>query len=211
MNKLALCRIVVLFIIISCNSKNSENNNNTVDEIVEIEKEENPDNAETKGNEEFQVKLDAAFSQFLGKFEKVDLPYKIEPEETLDFDNISLDEQAEYLSKAEDLNKEELKQMEDYAKFFYISNPVRTKKFNAVVYGRSEMGSTYYLLCTFNNSGKLISSIDFAMHQLIGAGPQAGQEFIMTGEIDKNLKVTTTSDGKISNYLINEEGKIVKR
>jgi hypothetical protein len=73
------------------------------------------------------------------------------------------------------------------------------------------MGSNYYLLCTFDNQGKLISFIDFAMYQLIGAGPQAGQEFSATGSIDKNYLVKVLSDEGTDYYQIRDDGKIIKK
>jgi len=141
----------------------------------------------------------------------VRLPYKIEPEKELNYEKLPFEFQVKYLSKAEGLDRSELEDMQNYATFFYLSHPINTDKFNAIVYARSEMSSSYYVLCTFDNAGKLISFMDFAMYQMMGAGPQAGQEFKMSGSIDINMKVTTVSDQETKNYQIQEDGKIVKK
>jgi hypothetical protein len=206
--------IIGFMIFLSCNSDKNEEKNSTDNEIIEVDANNKPQknkNEEKSVSKDQQVNIDSKFRQFLEKFKKEGLPYTIEPEEQMNYGKIPLDYQADYLSKAEDLTKSELKEMEPYAKFFYISNPVSTNKFNGIVYGRSEMGSSYYIFCTFNNNGKIISNIEIAMYQLIGAGPQAGQEYFMKGEIDKDLTITVKSDEETKIYYIKENGKIVKK
>jgi hypothetical protein len=213
MNRLTYYLISGLIFLFACGSENTEESANKSDSsIVEIETTGNHDQLSNKnGNgvsDPQQIKLDSKFAGFLDKFSKVELPYRIKPQKELNYGKIPFEFQVEYLSKAEGLDKSELEQMQDYAKFYYLSKPICTNKFNAIIYARSEMGSSYYILCTFDNSGKLISFMDFAMYQLIGAGPQAGQEFEMSGSIDKNMKVTTVSDKVIKTYQIGEDGKI---
>jgi hypothetical protein len=200
----------------SCNcDSDKDTNKNQNDKIIEIgTSNNNQQDQEKLGSSETNqsgVQLDSKFATFLGKFKKENLPYKIEPELDLSLEKIPFEAQVDYLLKAEGLDKNELDQMQDYAKFYYFSNPISSDKFNGIVYARSEMGSSYYILCTFDNQGKLVSFIDFAMYQVIGAGPQAGQEYIMTGSIDKELKITTVADAAKVNYQIQEDGKIVKK
>jgi len=205
-----------LALVMACGSETNEESGNKGDSsIVEIQENDKSSQITNAGNNnttsQQQAVLDSKFEMFLNKFKKVDLPYKIVPKKELDGDKIPFESQVNYLSKAEGLDRNELDQMQDYAKFYYLSHPIGTNTFNAIVYARFEMGSSYYILCTFDNSGKLISFIDFAMYQLIGAGPQAGQEYEMSGSIDKNMTITTVADQETKNYQINTDGKIVKK
>ena len=100
--------------------------------------------------------------------------------------------------------------MAEYTDFFFVSNPFKTEQFCAIIYARFEMGSTYYFLCTYDNDGKLISNIDFAAYEIIGAGPQAGQEYNTKGKIDTEHKVTVTAYEETTNYKIKDNGDIVK-
>jgi hypothetical protein len=208
--------IAGLAFLLACGSENDQKSEAKNDNaIVEVGPADNSgqisNGTSNDATEQQHVSLDSKFAGFLDNFQKVSLPYKIEPEEKLDYKKIPFELQVEYLLKAEGLDKSELDQMQNYAKFFYLSKPISSPKFNAIIYARSEMGSSYYILCTFDNSGKLISFIDFAMHQMIGAGPQAGQEYSMTGSIDKNMIATTVSDQETKKYQIEEDGKIVKK
>jgi hypothetical protein len=203
-----------LMLIYTCNSGSKGEKNNGNDEIIEIGQDDVSQNIDDKQNNESGVKeiqLDPQFKKFLDKFEKVSLPYRIEPEEQLDYEIIPTREQARYLSKAENLNEDELKEMEPFAKFYYLSKPISTNRFKGIIYARSEMGSSYYIFCTFDNQGNFISSVEFAMYQLIGAGPQAGQEYISTGSIDKNFEMKIISDQVTRHYQIKEDGKIVEK
>jgi biopolymer transport protein ExbD len=155
-------------------------------------------------------KEQADFEAFIEKFKKVSLPYEENPTGNEKFNKISLDEQAKYLSKAEKLSKKDFEDMADYTDFYFISNPVNSSNFHAIVYGRFEMGSTYYFLCTYNNQGKLLSNIDFAAYEMIGSGPQAGQEYNTQGKIDKNFEITVTSAEETRKYKIKDNGIIEK-
>lgn len=204
-----------ILLFISCNSDNKEEEKSGDNKIVEITTDEGLQKqnniSENKVAQTEEIQFEAQFKKFLDEFKKISLPYKIKPEEKLDFKAIPLDQQAAYLSKAEDLTRSELKEMEAYAKFYYICNPVTTSKFTGIVYGRSEMGSSYYVFCTFNRDGKLISHIEIAMYQMMSAGPQAGQEYIMTGEISKDMKISLVADDGTKYFQILEDGKIVKK
>jgi len=154
--------------------------------------------------------LDTDFKEFVNQFKTVDLPYELDPQQDDVFGKISVENQVKYLAKAEDLEKADFEEMAEYTDFFFVSRPVRTMDFNAIVYARFEMGSTYYFLCTYNNDGKLISNIDFAAYELIGAGPQAGQEYNTKGKIDTEHKVMVISDEETINYQIKDNGEIDK-
>lgn len=213
MKKLFYSILTGFIILCSCNSKSDKDSTaNQDNKIIEVgQANEDPNNLGSKDPNQSEGQLDSKFSAFLAKFKKENLPYKVKPELDLDFEKIPFELQKDYLLKAEGLDKSELDQMQDVAKFYYFSNPVSTGKFNAIVYARSEMGSSYYILCTFDNQGKLISFMDLAMHQVLGAGPQAGQEYVMTGSIDKDLVITTVGDDKTLKYQIQEDGKIIKK
>ncbi|MFN8257901.1 MAG: hypothetical protein U0W24_19545 [Bacteroidales bacterium] len=209
MSKLYLIVLSIFMLcIFSCTSKDSDKKQEQKDttgkekysEIIDI-------------TEKQDIKVDkeqADFESFIGKFKKVSLPYEENPTGNEKFNKISLDEQAKYLSKAEKLSKKDFEDMAEYTDFYFISNPVNTRSFHAIVYGRFEMGSTYYFLCTFNNQGKLLSNIDFAAYEMIGSGPQAGQEFNTQGKIDKNLEITVTSAEETRKYKIKDDGIIQK-
>ncbi len=156
-----------------------------------------------------KIEVDAQFAKFLAKFAKSPLPYKKNPKGDEKYAKISLDEQIKYLQKAEDLSAEELKEMQEYTDFYFVSNPINTDKYHAIIYGRFEMGSVYYFLCTYNNKGKLISHIDFAAYEMMSAGPQAGQEFYTKGEISDNKHVVVATEEGANKYTITENGKIV--
>jgi hypothetical protein len=216
MKKLFYLVLICFLVQSSCNCGNDKDlPKGQDDKIIEIgTSNNNQQNQEKLGSSEdkqSEIQLDSKFAAFLARFKKVNLPYKIEPELDLNLEKIPFELQTDYLLKAEGLDKSELDHMQDYAKFYYFSNPVSSDKYNAIVYARSEMGSSYYILCTFDNQGKLISFIDFAMHQVIGAGPQAGQEYVMTGSIDKDLMITTVADATKLKYQIQEDGKIIKK
>jgi len=210
MKKINNIILFILFIVALCscgddNSKNQDNNDSS-------KTESGNNSASENSNKEVNDKpdVDPQFKKFLEKFDSKSLPYAENPTGDEKFDKIPLNEQALYLSKAEKLSKKDLEAMADYTDFYYISNPLNTNNFHAIVYGRFEMGSTYYFLCTFNNQGKLISNIDFAAYELMGAGPQAGQEFNTKGSIDKNMEVTVKSDEETRKYKIHDNGKIVR-
>jgi hypothetical protein len=214
MKKIYFYLMAGLIFFCSCGSDDSENAGKTKDnKIIEIEPGNNQDQTQNGTNitDQHQTMLDSQFAAFLAKFKREGLPYKVKPKDKLNYEKIPFELQVQFLLKAEGLDRSELDQMQNYAKFYYLSHPVSTPKFNAIIYARSEMGSSYYILCTFDNQGKLISFIDFAMHQVMGAGPQAGQEFSMTGSIDKNLIVKTVADKETKNYQIQDDGKIIKK
>lgn len=154
--------------------------------------------------------LNIELKTFLIQFKSVSLPYELNPEQEDVFGKISVENQIKYLAKAEDLEKADFEEMAEYTDYFFVSRPVQSNEFNAIVYARFEMGSTYYFLCTYDNDGKLISNIDFAAYELIGAGPQAGQEYNTKGKIETDLKVTVTTDEETINYQIKENGEIDK-
>ncbi len=190
----------------------SQSITNEIDDISAMDQsKEKPGVVEKNSNSDSDEALDSRFKQFLGRFAKAGLPYQIIPKPEPGGDKIPLNYQAQYLSRAEDLDFNELREMQPYATFWYVSNPISTDQYNAVIYARSEMGSTFYVLCTFNCKGKLISFIEFAMYQLIGAGPQAGQEFSMSGSIDKNYTIKLVSDQGLEFYQINSDGNISKK
>jgi len=211
MKKILLIPIIGMMMVFLCNCNDSENSNN--DATVKSENtnsETGDENSNNNNVKEIEVKLNPKFKSFLEKFDKKSLPYSENPTGNEEFDKISLNEQVNYLSKAEKLSKKDLEDMAEYTDFFYISNPLNTNKFHAIVYGRFEMGSTYYFLCTYNNEGKLLSNIDFAAYELMGAGPQAGQEYNTKGSIDENLEVIVKSDEETRKYKIQDDGKIVR-
>lgn len=197
---------------LSCNSDSSDKQDEGVNENhskkeqkLIVEKNEK----DTEQNQQ-QPEIDEKFKVFLSKFAKVSLPYKENPIGNEAFAKIPIDEQVTYLSKPEKLSATDLNKMADYTDFYYISNPLNTNMFHAIVYGRFEMSSTYYFLCTYDNDGNLISNIDFAAYELIGAGPQAGQEYNTKGMIDKNFEITVKSDEELRKYKIQDDGKIIK-
>ena len=164
MRKLLFIFIIFSISVWSCNDEeptDGREENQVTEEVqkqtVEVEKEEKQ--VETKQ----LPKLDAAFSSFLAKFKKVSLPYSLDPQKDDVTAKISVDNQVKYLAKAEDLDKEDFEEMKDYTDFFFVSKPVQTEDYSAIVYARFEMGSTYYFLCTYDNEGKLISHIDLPL------------------------------------------------
>ncbi len=211
MKKVLLIPIIGMMLVCSCNCNDTENKNNEATEKSENSNLGTADeNSNNKNEQELEVKIDPKFKSFLEKFDKKSLPYSENPTGKEEFDKISLSEQVNYLSKAEKLSKKDLEDMAEYTDFFYISNPLNTSKFHAIVYGRFEMGSTYYFLCTYNNEGKLLSNIDFAAYELMGAGPQAGQEYNTKGSIDENMEIIVKSDEETRKYKIQDDGKIVR-
>jgi hypothetical protein len=200
--------IVLMFLIGACGNGDDNNGSSTDTAIIEIgtsDGDENmyktPDNLKEAGGE---------FSTFLENFNSAKLPFEVFPEQEPDYEKIPLDFQIKFLDKAEGLDANELRDMEPYAKYQYFSKPLVSNKFSAIIYVRSEMSSSYYILCTFNHTGKFLSSIEFAYYQLIGAGPQAGQEFSMTGKINESNKITTVSDVETTYYQIKDDGVIEK-
>jgi len=213
MKKIFLIIFLVPFFLTSCGSDEEKTENNNDTENVSITK----DNS-TADNDEQEVKvekqeivLDAGFKEFLSKFDKASLPFTKKPTGEETYSKIPVNQQITYLSKAEDLSKEELEEMAEYTDFFFVNNPLQTDVYNAIVYARFEMGSTYYFLCTYDNNGKLISNIDFAAYEMMGAGPQAGQEFTTKGTINSSDEIIVKSDEEEIKYKINDDGKIVKK
>ncbi len=214
MNKLLFILLIFSISLWSCNDDEEQTNDeNTEDVVIEDIQDETQD-TETQENQvaenKQEVKLNAAYKTFLAEFKSVSLPYNLNPEEDDVSGKIPLEKQIKYLAKAEDLEKADFEEMAEYTDYFFVSNPVQTDQYNAIVYARFEMGSTYYFLCTYNNDGELISNIDFAAYELIGAGPQAGQEYNTYGKIDTNLKVTVKTDEETTNYQIKDDGEIDK-
>jgi len=215
MKKIFLILFLVPFFLASCNSDEEKTENNNDTEDVNITKgntitNENNEPEQTKP-EKPEIVLDAEFKKFLNNFEKVSLPFTKKPTGEEIYSKISVNQQISYLSKAEDLSKEDLEDMADYTDFFFVSNPIQADNYNAIVYARFEMGSIYYFLCTYNNSGELISNVDFAAYELMGAGPQAGQEFTTKGTINSSDDIIVKSDEEEIKYKINDDGKIVKK
>lgn len=203
--------LMLISFLSSCgsNQNESEKKNDEKTEVTERDKQSLKDDKDNIDQAEDE-KIDPQFKAFLSKFQKRSLPYELNPMGNEKYDKISLEEQSRFLSKAEKLSKKDFEDMADYTDFYFVSNPVNTGKFHALVYGRFEMGSTYYFLCTFNHKGALISNIDFAAYELMGAGPQAGQEFNTNGSIDNVLEITVKSDEETRNYKIQDDGTIVK-
>ncbi|MEN8123242.1 MAG: hypothetical protein ABFS35_23090 [Bacteroidota bacterium] len=189
----------------SCNDEEQSGNENN-----EIQLTEDLQIEDIKTENMRDAKLDVDYVAFLTQFKEVSLPYELNPEQEDVFGKISVENQIKYLAEAEDLDKADFEEMAEYTDFFFVSRPVQSDLFNAVVYARFEMGSTYYFLCTYDNDGKLISNIDFAAYELIGAGPQAGQEYNTKGKIESDLKVTVTTDEETISYQIIKNGKIDK-
>ncbi len=209
MNKYYLIFALVLFLAWSCGSDDNANTDQGNNEVV-VENENNQtENVEVE-QEVKEPKIDEKFKVFLGKFAKTSLPYNENPDGTAEYSKIPMDEQVEYLSKAENLSASELEEMKDYTDFYYISNPLNTDKFHAIVYGRFEMGSVYYFLCTYDNDGKLISHIDFAAYEMMAAGPQAGQEYFTKGLLNENHEIEVKTEEETSKYKIQDNGTIVK-
>ncbi len=214
MNKLLLIFLVFSISLWSCSDdEEQKDTENTENQIIEDVQDEN-NNSEAQENQtpenEQEPQLDADYKAFLSQFESVKLPYELNPQQDDVSGKISLEKQIKYLAKAEDLGKADLEEMAEYTDYFFVSNPVQTAKYSAIVYARFEMGSTYYFLCTYDNDGELISNIDFAAYELIGAGPQAGQEYNTKGKIDTDYKVTVKYDEETTNYQIKENGEIDK-
>ena len=210
MNKYYLILTLVLFLAWSCGSDDNADTDQENNEVVINNENNQIEDVEPVQKAEQAPKINEKFKAFLGKFAKASLPYKESPDGTEKFSKIPMDEQVGYLSKAEDLTASELKEMEEYTDFYYISNPLSTDKYHAIVYGRFEMGSTYYFLCTYNNDGKLISNIDFAAYEMMSAGPQAGQEYYTKGLINDNKEIEVKTEEETFKYKIQESGEIVK-
>lgn len=194
----------------SCSDEPSDNENpeNSVSTtIIDETPEPQDNNLQTEAQE---PQLNADYKAFLNKFDNASLPYSLDPEKDDVSGKIPLEKQIKYLAKAEDLTKADFEDMAEYTDYFFVSKPVESNKFNAVIYARFEMGSTYYFLCTYNNDGKLIANIDFAAYEMPGAGPQAGHEYITKGNIDSGLKVSVVSDEETISYQIKEDGGIDK-
>lgn len=208
MRKYISIAVLGVFLFWACGSDETNNNNNNETDNNIIESDEN--NETSNNNEVQKPEIDADFKAFLSKFKKKNLPYSENPDGTEKFDKIPMKEQVKYLSKAEKLSESDLKDMADYTDFYYVSTPISTAKFHAIVYGRFEMGSVYYFLCTYDNDGKLISNIDFAAYELIGAGPQAGQEFNTKGELSNDMQVIVQTTEETFKYKIDEDGNINK-
>jgi len=208
MNKLLAIFLIISISLWSCSDdENETNNENTENNTVENTQNNNTEPSKTETQ---QVKINEDFKVFLDKFNTTNLPYKLDPESDDVSAKIPLDLQVKYLAKAEDLEKADFEEMAEYTDFFFVSNPFKTEQYSAIIYARFEMGSTYYFLCTYDNDGKLISNIDFAAYEIIGAGPQAGQEYNTKGEIDTEHKVTVIAYEETTNYQIKDNGDIVK-
>lgn len=211
MNKLLLVFLIFSISFWSCNDDEEQvNDENQLTEDVQIEKENTETQDKQIQEDKKEPQLNAEYKAFLTQFKNAGLPYELNPEQEDVFGKISVENQIKYLAEAEDLEKADFEEMAEYTDFFFVSRPVQTKDFNVVVYARFEMGSTYYFLCTYNNDGELIANIDFAAYELIGAGPQAGQEYNTKGKIDTDLKVTVKSNEETINYQIMENGEIDK-
>jgi hypothetical protein len=210
MGKIYLILLFGLVLVFSCKCNDNSADNQDKDSVIKSANDNKSLVSDNKNEQGEAEKIDPEFKNFLEKFEKKSLPYQENPTGNEKFEKIQLNEQVNFLSKSEKLSRKDFEEMADYTDFYYISNPLNTNKFHAVVYGRFEMGSTYYFLCTFNNKGKLISNIDFAAYELMGAGPQAGQEFNTKGTIDESMEVTVKSNEETRNYKIQEDGKIVR-
>lgn len=223
MKKVFLTFIFISLIVWSCNDVD-ETENNAQQKLpmdVKIEEITSSVNNQKSGNvnHELKTQIDSDFRDFTDRFPHYSLPYELKPDFEKDADNIyakiPLEKQIKYLSKVEKLKKADFEEMAEYTDFYFVGSPLQTSNFTAIVYGRFEMGSVYFYLCTFNNKGDLISSIDFASLEMLGAGPQAGQYIITKGKIDKNFKVTVSfndMDGYTTtkNYQIMENGSIEK-
>ncbi len=224
MKKLFLTFLFVSLIVWSCGEEEGAGNDtqqNKVPGDVKIEEITSSVSNEkaTDAKQELKPQISTDFREFVDKFPHSSLPYELKPDFEADAENIyakiPIEKQIKYLAKAEKLKKADFEEMAEYTDFYFVSNPLQTGNFIAIVYGRFEMGSVYYYLCTYNNKGDLISSIDFASLEMLGAGPQAGQYTITEGKIDKNLKITVSFDDvdgntSIENYQIKENGTIVK-
>jgi hypothetical protein len=224
MKKLFLTVLFIPVILWSCGEDESSNSDTRQDNLpgdVKIEEITSsvPNEETTEAKQELKPQISADFQEFIDKFPHSSLPYKLNPDFDEDSENIyakiPLEKQVKYLAKAEKLKKADFEEMAEYTDFYYVCNPLQTNNFTAIIYGRFEMGSVYYYLCTYNNKGDFISAIDFASLAMLGAGPQAGRYTVTEGEIDKNLKVTVRYndlDGYTSDeeYQIKENGTIVK-
>lgn len=195
-------------LILSCGSETTDNKKKKVTNHEIIEKD---NSVKDNKNPKKEVIIDQEFATFLSKFAKSSLPYKENPKGDEKYKKISLKEQVSYLAKAEKLSAEELEEMQDYTDFYYVSNPLNTDKYHAIIYGRFEMGSVYYFLCTYDNNGKLISNIDFAAYEMMTAGPQSGQEYFTKGLINKNHEIKVTTEEETTVYKITDSGRIVKQ
>lgn len=187
----------------SCGSGNGNEGSQVVDNEIVVK--EKPDKVEKP-----EVKINEKFSAFLSKFTKTSLPYSINPNGNEEYKKIPMNEQVSYLSKAEGLSKADLEDMKDYTDFYYVSNPINTDKYHAIIYGRFEQGSVYYFLCTYNNDGKLISHVDFAAYEMMSVGPQSGHEYYSKGLINDKHEVEVKTEEETEKYTINENGEIVK-
>ncbi len=210
MNKYYLIIVLALFLVWSCGSDENTDTNQENNEIIDATENNQNENVENEQHLEQEPQINEKFKAFLGKFAKTSLPYNENPDGTEKYSKIPMEEQVAYLSKAEDLSADELEEMKEYTDFYYISNPLNTNKFHAIVYGRFEMGSTYYFLCTYDNDGKLISHIDFAAYEMMSAGPQAGQEYYTKGLINENHEIEVKTEEETIKYKIQESGKIAK-
>ncbi|RLD68681.1 MAG: hypothetical protein DRI95_02305 [Bacteroidetes bacterium] len=204
MKKILLVLLIFSISFWSCNDDVEQ----VDDENKLTENEKNVESTEVENKQKPELNIE--FKAFLTQFKAVSLPYELNPEQEDVFGKISVENQIKYLAKAEDLEKADFEEMAEYTDFFFVSRPVQSKEFNAVVYARFEMGSTYYFLCTFDNDGKLIANIDFAAYELIGAGPQAGREYNTKAKIETDLKVMVITDEETLSYLIKENGSIDK-
>lgn len=205
MRKYISIAVLSVFLLGACGGNETDNSNETDNVIESSENNESSEDLEVQ-----KPQINADFKAFLDKFKKSNLPYSENPDGTEKFDKIPMEEQVKFLSKAEDLSESDLKDMADYTDFYYVSTPISTAKYHAIVYGRFEMGSVYYFLCTYDNHGKLISNIDFAAYELIGAGPQAGQEFNTKGQLNNNMEILVKTTDETIKYKINEDGLIKK-
>ncbi len=224
MKKLFLTFLFFSLIAWSCNNDESTGDDAQQDNLpgdVKIEEITNAVNKEepVESKQEIEPQLSPDFKQFINKFPHSSLPYVLKPDFEDDaeqiYAKIPLEQQVKYLAKAEKLKKADFEEMAEYTDFYFVSNPIQTNEFTAIVYGRFEMGSVYFYLCTFDNHGNFISSIDFASFVMLGAGPQAGQYTITEGKIDENYKITVSFDDidgntSVDHYQIKSKGKIVK-
>jgi len=206
----------------ACNS-GEENADEQVPEDVEIEEITTSVNnsaeqkAEPQQVKETKPQLAPDFQQFVAKFPHSSLPYELNPDFEDDaanhFAKIPVEVQVKYLAKPEQLSKADFEEMAEYTDYYFVNSPFQTDKYVAIIYGRFEMGSVYYILCTYDLQGNLIANIDFAAFNMLGAGPQAGQYEITKGKIDENHKVTVTledlnGDTTVTNYQIKADGTI---
>ncbi len=205
--------ISLLLVGFACGSEEEPKDETSENSNTETISENTEQDSNTPETTENIGETNAEFEAFLSNFDKAKLPYKqsLSEKENSESKLVSQEIAIKYLTAAEDYTTADMLDAFEYTDYYFVSIPIRTAKFVAVVYIRYEMTSNYYVLATYNNQGEYIASVDFANYQLIGAGPEAGHEYFTNGEISASMEVSIIYEETSEKFQISETGEITQK